>query len=143
MAITAAQTHPLRRDVLRSGTPSDLVVFEGDDEPTTSHWGAAIDGSIVAIATWVERSRADRPGLRGLQLRGMATDPNMRGRGLGAMLLADGVDRARAKGYELVWAHARVTALDFYEAHGFRPIGDTYVDATTSLEHRDIIAVLP
>ena len=49
----------------------------------------------------------------------MATDPALQGAGLGALLLAAGLDRARSDGADLVWARARSTALAFYLANGF------------------------
>ena len=54
--ISAPDTHELRRSVLRDGTPSDQVEWNGDDEPTTFHLGVRLDeGTIVAISTWLAR----------------------------------------------------------------------------------------
>lgn len=137
--LDAAATHPLRRSVLREGTASDVVVFDGDDEPTTIHLGATIDGELVAVATCLQRPHADQPNRLAFQLRGMATVPAQRGSGVGGRILDAGVDRCRAAGAELVWARARVSALSFYLHRGFRTVGDEYVDATTGLPHCDIV----
>ena len=54
--LRAADTHDLRRRVLRDGTPSDDVVFAGDDDPTTVHLGLADRaGTCVAVSTWAPR----------------------------------------------------------------------------------------
>ena len=137
--ITAADTHDLRRRVLRDGTPSDVLVWEGDDEPATFHLGVRTDEGVVAISTWLQRRYPDRPAEAAFQLRGMATDPAWRGTGVGARLLRAGLEHCAERGATLVWARARVTALPFYERHGFEPVGPEYTDLTTGLRHRDIV----
>lgn len=140
--LTPADTHPLRRTVLRTGTISDCVVFDGDDDPATFHLGVRRDGDLVAISTWVRRRYPDRPDLAGCQLRGMATDPAARGHGIGTLLLERGTARCVEGGAEAVWARARTTALDFYRRHGFETVGPEYVDLATGLPHRDILRLL-
>lgn len=137
--VDAGETHDLRRRVLRDGTASDVVVFDGDDDPTTFHLAAVSGNRVVAISTWLERPHPDRPGERAFQLRGMATEPDRRGTGLGARLLAAGLDRCAVAGARRVWARARTTAVGFYEQHGFASVGPVYVDGTTGLDHRDIV----
>ena len=132
----------MRRSVLRTGTPSDEVVCDGDDLATTFHLGIRCDGEIVAISTWLERPYPDRPGDPAFQLRGMATADTVRGSGLGAQLLDAGLERCRAAGAVLVWARARDAALPFYERHGFTTVGLGYVDLTTGLPHHDVIKLL-
>ena len=140
--LTASDTHPLRRSVLRDGTPSDQVVFDGDDEPTTFHLGVRADDEIVAISTWMARRYPDLPALAGYQLRGMAIDRSMQGAGVGGRLLVAGVERCIELGAVVVWARARVTALAFYERHGFTTHGPEYTDLTTGLQHVDIVRTL-
>ncbi len=140
--LRAPDTHPLRKSVLRDGTVSDAVEFDGDDLPTTFHLGVCDDGEIVAISTWLVRAHPDHPDRFGFQLRGMATAAGARGTGVSAALLAAGIERCRLAGAELIWARARVAALSFYVRHGFSTVGDEYVDATTGLAHRDILRLL-
>lgn len=138
--ITAVETHDLRRRILRQGTPSDVVVWDGDDERSTFHLGVRVPGGeLVAISTWLVRRYPDRPAEEAFQLRGMATDPARRGTGVSSGLLLAGLDRCAAEGASLVWARARVAALSFYARHGFEPIGPEYTDLTTGLPHRDIL----
>lgn len=141
--ITSADTHDLRGRILRVDTPSDVVVWEGDDEPTTFHLGMrSPDGAVIAVSTWLARRYPDRPAEQAFQLRGMATEPAERGTGVSSQLLLAGLDRCRAAGATLVWARARVAALTFYERHGFEAIGPQYTDLTTGLPHRDILRPL-
>jgi len=137
-----ADTYPLRRTVLRDGTSSDVVEFDGDDLPDTVHLGVRVDGVLVSISTWLERDAPDLASRRGVQLRGMATAPGHRGTGVSTALLEAGLERCRRSGFDVVWARARTSALNFYVRHGFQPIGDDYIDATTGLAHHDIIHFL-
>jgi GNAT superfamily N-acetyltransferase len=141
--VTAEETHPLRRRVLRDGTASDVVVFDGDLLPTTFHLGVRLDGDLVSVSTWLERPYPDRPAEQGFQVRGMATSPDHQGRGYGARLLAAGLERCASSGATLVWARARDAALAFYTAHGFVTVGIGYVDLTTGLPHHDVLHSLP
>ena len=136
-------TRDLRRRVLRDGTASDVVEFDGDRLQTTFHLGVRDDDGVpVAISTWMERPYPDRPADRGYQLRGMATSPEQRNTGLATALLAAGIAVCRSRDAVVVWARARDTALTFYQRHGFEIAGLGYVDLTTGLAHHDVIREL-
>jgi predicted GNAT family N-acyltransferase len=141
--ISAAATHDLRRRVLRNGTLSDQVVFEGDDEATTFHLGVRDDGgALVATSTWLLRPHPAAPDRSAHQLRGMAIEPALQGSGIGSRLLLAGLDACRGRGSDVVWAHARSTALAFYAQHGFAVCGDEYVEEATGLPHVDVVTTL-
>jgi predicted GNAT family N-acyltransferase len=53
------------------------------------------------------------------QLRGMATEPAVRGTGAGRALVSEGLARVADRGGDLVWCDARVPAVGFYELMGF------------------------
>jgi predicted GNAT family N-acyltransferase len=123
---TAAETLPLRAAVLRpNGTPPAMA---GDDDPATVHLAArTADGRVVGVARlspapcpW--RPEAGAP----WQLRGMATDPAVRGTGVGRALVVDGLRRVAARGADLVWCDARVSAAGFYERMGFTVVTEPY-----------------
>ncbi len=140
--LTAAQTYPLRRAVLRDGVEGADVVFDGDDLASTFHLGIEAGDQPVAISTWLERRYPDRPDDPGYQLRGMATLPEHRGTGLGSTLLEAGLEICRRRGATLVWARARDSALGFYERHGFGVTGPGYVDLASAVPHHDVIREL-
>lgn len=134
------ETWPLRRAVLRTGTPSPEVVLDGDDDPGTLHLGVRdAHGSLIAASTWIPRARAGAPAMPAVQLRAMAIDPGQRRRGLGARLLRHGLSSMGERGVRVVWANARDTALDFYVRHGFDIDGDGFVDDATGLPHHRIV----
>ena len=142
--ITAADTQPLRRAVLRDGRPDAVVEFPEDGAAGAFHLGARLGpgGPIVAVSTWVPRQLPDDLEHRAIQLRGMATATSLQGTGLGALLLHAGCERAAQGGAELVWARARDAALNFYERHGFSVVGDGFIDGTTQLAHHLVVCHL-
>jgi GNAT superfamily N-acetyltransferase len=129
--LTAQDTHPLRLAVLRGDTPSKSVTFAEDDLPGPFHLGVRDGPALVAISTWIPRPHHDEPAI---QLRGMATAPDLQGRGVGALLLESGCERAAALA-PLVWARARDSALPFYLRHGFVIEGDGFIDEHTAKPH--------
>jgi GNAT superfamily N-acetyltransferase len=139
--LTCAQTHPLRRLVLRDDDPARSVVFDGDDEPGTFHLGVVDDssGEIVATSTWLQRPTEHAPGSPAVQLRGMATSPARQGSGVGGLLFDAAVELCSDRGYVVLWANARDSALAFYERQGCTAVGDGFVDATTGLPHHVVV----
>jgi GNAT superfamily N-acetyltransferase len=145
--LTAADTHELRRRVLRSGVPATDVEFAEDGWPGVVHLGLRRDGELVAISSWVPRPAPLEAGapdaVSPVQLRGMATAGHLQGTGLGGLLLEGGCARMAAAGRGLVWARARDAALGFYLGHGFDLRGDGFVDANTQLPHHLVVRSLP
>ena len=138
--ITAADTHPLRRAVLRNADPNRPVDFPEDLLPGTLHLGVRdVHGDIVATSSWAPKECPEVPGPRAIQLRGMATAASLQGTGVGGLLIEAAVTRHAADGYELMWARARDSALRFYERHQCRVVGDGFVDATTELPHHIVV----
>jgi predicted GNAT family N-acyltransferase len=133
--LTAEDTYPLRLAVLRNDTPTNDVNFTGDDLAGAVHLGVRDADAIIAVSTWIPRPYRDEPAV---QLRGMATAPDVQGRGVGALLLAAGCQRAQTVA-PLVWARARDTALDFYLRHGFTVDGDGFIDEQTRKPHHIIV----
>jgi predicted GNAT family N-acyltransferase len=123
---TLAETLPLRAAVLRPG--GDSAAMPGDDDPATLHLAArAADGRIVGVARLSPAACPWRPDARApWQLRGMATDAVVRGAGAGRALLIEGLAQVTARGGDLVWCDARVTAAGFYERMGFAVVTEPY-----------------
>ncbi|MGH7176027.1 MAG: GNAT family N-acetyltransferase [Tepidisphaeraceae bacterium] len=114
----------LRWRVLRAGLARELAVFEGDDEPTTRHIVAEIDGKIVGCATVLQRPWNGRPAW---QVRGMAVEPELRGSGIGAKLL-DKIDQiVRTEGHSTqLWCNARTPVIEFYRRHGWEVASEPF-----------------
>ncbi|MBD1391350.1 GNAT family N-acetyltransferase [Neiella sp. HB171785] len=122
-AISAADTLAIRLPVLRPGRPASSAVFDGDEEPSTIHLGAIVDDDIVAVVSLMKTPMVEQIDQVAYQLRGMATQPQWQGRGLGRQLLAacnHAVDQAQG---DIIWCNARSHVVGFYRAAGYQAIG--------------------
>jgi predicted GNAT family N-acyltransferase len=129
--VTVDEVHPeatyaLRRAILRPD--GGAVAWAGDEDPATFHLAArTADGEVVGIVRFSPASCPYRTGARtAWQLRGMATDPAVRGSGAGRDLVVEGLARVAARGGDRVWCDARVPAVGFYERMGFTVVTEAF-----------------
>ena len=113
----------LRHAVLRPGLPPESAEFDGDDAPSTRHYGAVAGGEVIGCLSFM---RSDRGG-PAHQLRGMATAASARGTGIGRALLRF-ADEAlvAATGIRGLWCNARVESIGFYERVGWEVVSDVF-----------------
>jgi predicted GNAT family N-acyltransferase len=123
--VAAGVTYPLRGAVLRPGRPVEIT---GDDDAATFHLVArTAEGQVVGVVRFHPNPCRWRPDARSAwQLRGMATEPAVRGQGAGRLLVEEGLRRVAALGGDLVWCDARVAASGFYERMGFSVVTEPY-----------------
>ena len=124
--ISVEETYPLRHIVLRPGQPPESYHFPADHERDTFHLGAVIGTEVVSIATFLRRSHELFEIGSQYQLRGMATHPAFRGRGLGAAIIRSGLQLLQERSVELLWCNARVPACEFYLKSGFHVNGEQF-----------------
>jgi GNAT superfamily N-acetyltransferase len=127
-SVAAAATRPLRRRLLRPHQQEDELVYPGDDDPKARHYAAMIGGEIVGIASVAPVAPDDDRigGADTYRLRGMATVPTVRGRGIGTSLLDHVIGHVAAAGGDMVWCTARAGAVGFYRSRGFEVVGDPF-----------------
>lgn len=125
--VPARKVYPLRLMVLRPGGILADCIFEGDDDPTTVHVAASeMSGRIRAVGSYYEKVHSAIQAKRPIQLRGMASHPDVRGKGFGAEVLAYGMMIFYGGGADSIWCNAREVAVPFYEKHGFQKIGEPF-----------------
>lgn len=136
---TFAEIVPLRHAVLRAGMPRSAAIFAGDDDPTSLHFAAANGDHVVCCLTY-HRSTWD--GIAAWQLRGMATHPDHRGRGVGRQLLLLAEQTLiTTSPIRLLWCNARVGAIGFYRNVGWR-IASNLFTIPTAGPHFRMVKVL-
>lgn len=111
---------PLRSLVLRPGQPLAHCSFKEDEFPTSIHMGVLKNDIIICVGSFLQVahssfSLAKRP----YQLRGMATHPDARGAGAGALLLQYAEIALQKQSCDLIWFNAREKAFQFYEKCGY------------------------
>ncbi|SDF50889.1 GNAT family N-acetyltransferase [Klenkia brasiliensis] len=117
-------TYELRSRVLRQGR---AVQITGDHAPSTVHLAAVTDeGRVVGVVRFHPQVCPWRDTEYAWQLRGMATDPEVRGLGAGRALVAEGLVQISRAGADLVWCDAREAAVGFYERIGFTVVSPPY-----------------
>ena len=123
--VAAEFTYGLRKAILRPD--GGEVVWAGDEDPRTFHLAARDgDGAVVGVVRFSPAPCPWRAAAAPWQLRGMATDATVRGSGAGRALVDDGLTRIAARGGDLVWCDARVTAAGFYERFGFTVVTEPF-----------------
>lgn len=113
--ITAFETIMVRHPVLRPGRPIESCHFDGDDLPTTSHFGLFFEGHLVGIISSFEAKNNLFSEENQFQIRGMAVLEQFQKKGFGEALLNYCENEIRMTNGDLIWFNARETALGFYK----------------------------
>ena len=120
------QLRSLRSLVLRPGQPIEKTNYERDNEKSTLHYAAKIDGAVLSIATiYPEEFSEVKSGLS-YRLRGMATHPEYRRQGLARGIMCKVKRDLKYINVDLIWCRARIVAVEFYQSLGFVKIGPIY-----------------
>jgi GNAT superfamily N-acetyltransferase len=133
--IEPERTYVLRQKVLRPHQEVGQMGLMGSDRPGALAMGAVLvaTGEVVGTAAVAPEEppgiiaslAATRPSWR---LRSMATEPALRGSGVGSAVLGAAVDYVASFGEALLWCNARTPARRFYERAGFAAVGEEWVE---------------
>lgn len=126
LPIGIEQARAVRDAVLRAGLPPGGSVYPGDDAADTLHLGAWREGCLIAVATVCREPLPGASQPDAWRLRGMATVPAARGRGVGRRLAQECMAYAREKGAAVVWCSARLEVASFYAELGFGTCGEPF-----------------
>ncbi len=130
--LTGDDTRELRRVVLRPHLPPGSPM--PGDGPDVVHIGAldtlnsgALASTCVIFAEpWPGPELPEVDASTGWRLRGMATDPALRGAGAGAAVLIGAQDYARERSCQVLWCQARESAVGFYLRAGWQGVGELF-----------------
>lgn len=120
----------LRVFVREQGVPKEIELDEDDKKAT--HFLADVHGKAVGTARLVvQRGQA--------KIGRMAVLKSYRGRGVGKELLTRAVGLARKNGAKVIFLHAQVPVIGFYEKMGFHCVGRVFVEA--GIPHRKMVLI--
>lgn len=123
----AAALKQIREEVFvdEQNVPPDLE-WDGEDPHCRHVIAEAADGTPIGTGRLMP----------GGQIGRMAVRKPWRGRGVGSALLLALVEQARQEALPDCHLHAQVSAIPFYERHGFSAEGDVFMDA--NIPHRNM-----
>ena len=122
--ISAEETYEIRKRVLRKNI-SLTEKTDGDFDDNTFHIGAYLDGKLGSVSTYVVEGNSYFSGLQ-YRLRGMATDENYQGNGLGKKSILRAEEILKERRVDVLWFNARIVALGFYKKLGYEIIGEGF-----------------
>lgn len=129
----------LRHDVIIVGTARTSDAFDGDELPTTQHFGAFLDVSVIGCASYMQVPWQDEPAW---QLRGMGVRADCQQRGVGTHLAVESERLLRqASPIHQLWCNARLSAVAFYERLGWQAVSDVF-DVPEVGPHRRMVKSL-
>ncbi len=114
----------LRLDVLRKPLGLSFSIEELKQERSDILLGAFEEDEILACCVLTH------DGSSCVQLKQMAVQNNLQGKGVGATLLRFAENVARDRGYTYMTMHARDSAVSFYEKHGYQIDGESFFEVT-------------
>lgn len=124
--IKAEETRDLRQIILRPHQKPEELVYPGDDDTETVHFGLYIDNELSGIASLYNEPMKDESNNFSWRLRGMATSEKCRGMGFGKELMNECIAHIKSNNGKIYWCNARTTAEKFYEKFGMKRRGDVF-----------------
>jgi GNAT superfamily N-acetyltransferase len=117
-SISAADTYPLRHQVLWPDKPLDFVKVPEDESGL--HFGYFVDEQPVSVISLFVNDQGIA------RFRKFATHPDFQRKGLGSALLEIVFERALELRATAIWCDARLEAKPFYERFGMVQEGKTF-----------------
>ncbi len=124
--ISAKETYLVRQPVLRIGKPIESCHFEGDDLPTTHHFGLFYDKKLIGVVSVFSIKNCIFNSPNQFQIRGMAILSEFQKKGFGEKLLQRSEAYIKSQHGTLIWFNARVTAVSFYEKSHYEKVGTSF-----------------
>lgn len=124
--ITATDTYPVRHLVLRAGKPIESCHFEGDELPSTHHFGCFLDNQLIGVVSLFEAENLLLGAGKSFQIRGMAVLDSHQKQGIGETLVSKAESFCITEKARLIWFNARTSAVGFYQKMGYEIIGSEF-----------------
>jgi len=124
--ISAEETRDLRKLTLRPNQKYDQLIYQGDYDKETVHFGLFYNDRLSGIASIYNEPMNGENNEYSWRLRGMATIDELRGMGYGTALMNKCLYHIRTKNATVFWCNARLTAEPFYNKFGMKRKGEVF-----------------
>ena len=103
---------------------SKQAIIDIDNSKGAIHLAAFYKGDVVGVASLFNQKCERFPelfnNLKVCRLRAMGVLDNMRGGGVGTLIIQKAVEEMKGDCVDVIWCDAREVAWDFYEIQGFK-----------------------
>lgn len=120
------KTFAVRHPVLRAGKPVETCYFEGDELPTTTHFGLFLEEKLLGVLSVFKNECPIIESKKAYQYRGMAILAPYQNKKYGVLLLDAANTWIAEEQGDLIWFNAREKAIGFYERNGFTIFGTVF-----------------
>lgn len=124
--ISASETYPIRQQILRPTQTINECKYDGDFDQNTFHIGAFDGEKLICIGSFYKERQESLEEDHPFRLRGMATLPEYRGKGIGKSLIEESEEILKERGCRLWWCNARTSASPYYKKLGLTQSGDVF-----------------
>ena len=124
--ISSTDTFLVRHPVLRTGKPIESCVFDGDNSPSTKHFGLFVEEKLVGVVSVFKNKNTNFNIENQFQIRGMAVLPEFQKKGFGENLVKHCENNVKDGTKTLIWFNARENAVPFYEKLGYHKVGNSF-----------------
>lgn len=133
--IAFQDTFSVRHEILRAGKPVETCFFDGDDLPTTKHFGIFVNKKIMGVVSVFQNKNNTFITNNQYQIRGMAVLNEAQKMGFGKQLVTHCETYVSEQNGSLIWFNARGNATLFYEKLGYEKVGNPFSIADIGLHY--------
>lgn len=133
--ISSTDTFLVRHPVLRAGKPIESCVFDGDNLPSTKHFGLYIKEKLVGVVSVFKNNNTIFIIENQFQIRGMAVLPEFQKKGFGEDLVKHCENYVKNLNGTIIWFNARKNAVPFYKKLGYNKIGNPFSIADIGIHY--------
>ena len=133
--IAFQDTFSVRHPILRTGKPFESCYFEGDELPTTKHFGLFVDKKIMGVVSIFQIKNDTFISDNQYQIRGMAVLNEGQKMGYGKLLVEACEHYVLNEKCDLIWFNAREKAVGFYEGLGYKKNGNPFSIADIGIHY--------
>jgi ribosomal protein S18 acetylase RimI-like enzyme len=124
--ITAINTYAIRQPVLRADKPIESCRFEGDELPSTHHFGCFVEDQLIGVISLYEIGNPHFDKQKSFQIRGMAVLNGYQKQGVGEALVRAAESFCANQKTSIIWFNARTSAVGFYKKMGYEVTGSEF-----------------